>query len=181
MTFARRALLTVLTTLALATAAPGTFAEGHRHATMQVGHVLVIGKVVQKLNLATADLALLPQHTVTVTYKAGSGEQTHTFTGPTLLDVLNLAKPDFNPDIKNDKVRHYVTATASDGYQGLIAWGEIDLELEAKQILVAIIEDGVSLEDVGPTLVVPGDIRGSRYVSGITSLRLAAGPRRSQP
>ncbi len=177
MTLARR-LFTAWITASALLVSPTVMGERPQPSAAEPGRVLIVGKVVQRLNLGAADLAALPQHVVTVTYKSGSSEQTHTFSGPKLLDVLALAQPDFDADIKNDKIRHFVLATASDGYQGAVAWGEFDPELEAKTILVAIVEDGISLADIGPTLVVPGDIRGSRYVSGITSLRLAAGPYR---
>jgi hypothetical protein len=91
---------------------------------------------------------------------------------PLLLDVLNLAHPDFDPTIKNDFLAHVVTATGSDGYRATVAWGEFDPGFEAKQILVAITEDGAALGDAGPRLVVPGDMRGGRYVSDVVSLKL---------
>jgi hypothetical protein len=56
-----------------------------------------------------------------VTFQSGAGPQTHTYTGPVLLDVLNLAKPVFDPNIKNDKLRYAVTETGSDDYQVLVA------------------------------------------------------------
>src|SRR5215510_1788812 len=66
--------------------------------------VVVDGTVGHRLQLTTADLAGLPQHTITVSFLAGTELQTHTYTGPLLLDVLNLAQPRFNPKIKNDKL-----------------------------------------------------------------------------
>jgi hypothetical protein len=77
--------------------------------------------------------------------------------------------------IKNDQLRHYVTATGSDGYQALVAYGEIDPNFEAKNVLLAITPDGASLADAGPRLVVPGDKRGGRYVSNVVRVRLDRG------
>ncbi len=134
--------------------------------------VVVRGDVQQRLKLTADDLADLPQVTITVTFLSGTTPQTHTYTGPLLLTVINKAVPDFDPAIKNDKLAHVVTATGSDGYRATVAWGEFDPDFEAKQIVVAITEDGVALGDAGPRLVVPGDSRGGRSVSDVVNLKL---------
>jgi len=54
-----------------------------------------------------------------------------------LTDVLARAMPRFAPAIKNDKLRHYVCATATGGYQALLAYGEIDSSFGNKKILLA--------------------------------------------
>jgi hypothetical protein len=68
-----------------------------------------------------------------------------------------------------------VLATGSDGYQALVAYGEIDPGFGAKEVLLAISQDDVSLADAGPRLVVPGDKRGGRYVSNVVRVRLDRG------
>ena len=146
---------------------------------MPVGSFVVTGNVEQRLRLSVADLAAMPnQKTVEVTFRAGSGTEHRVFTGPLLLDVLARAVPQFDAAIKNDKLRHYVSATAGfDGYQALVAWGELDPSFENKQILLAVTQDGVSLADQGPRLVVPGDLAGGRYVTGVSRVRIGK-PRR---
>jgi len=139
------------------------------------GRFVVSGDVEHRLKLHVSDLVKLPQQMLTVSFLAGNGYQTHTYTGPLLLDVLNLAGPAFDPSIKNDKLRHYVVVTGSDGYQVVVAWGEFDPGFEAKQILLAATEDGGSLADTGPRLVVPADIHGGRYVTNVVSVRLRPG------
>jgi hypothetical protein len=137
------------------------------------GSFVVVGNVQHRLRLTVADLAAMPdQKTVDVTYKAGSGTEHRVFTGPLLLDVLAKAVPSFDPAIKNDKLRHYVSVTASDAYQALVAYGELDPSFENKQILLAVTQDGVSLADQGPRLVVPGDAAGGRYVTGVVKVKL---------
>jgi hypothetical protein len=42
-------------------------------------------------------------------------------------------------------------------------------------VLLAVGEDDRSLADEGPRLVVPGDIRGGRSVSGVVRVRLGVG------
>jgi hypothetical protein len=38
-----------------------------------------------------------------------------------------------------------------------VAWGEIDPDFANKSVLLAVTQDGQSLADTGPRLVVPGD------------------------
>ena len=112
-----------------------------------------------------------------MTYRAGSGSEHHVFTGPLLLDVLARAVPRFDPAIKNDKLRDYIPVTASDGYQALVAYGELDPSFENKRILLAVTQDGAPLADQGPRLVVPGDRAGGRYVTGVVRVTIDT-PRR---
>ncbi|WP_329100805.1 molybdopterin-dependent oxidoreductase [Micromonospora sp. NBC_01699] len=174
--------LTTVVTLggAAAHAAPTSTSGDTGTAGATVAHRLALrvdGAVGRRLHLSNADLARLPQRTITLTYQSGSGPQTHTYTGPLLLDVLNRAQPRFDPQIKNHKLRHVVTATGSDRYQAAFAWGEIDPDFEGKTVLVAITEDGQPTADGRPRVVVPGDRHGGRYVSSLVSLQLTA-PRR---
>lgn len=138
----------------------------------KVDRVVVRGTVAHRLKLTAADLAALPQHTQTVTFLAGSTPQTHTYSGPLLVDVLNAAGPTFDPAIKNDKLRHYASVIGSDGYAVTVAWGEIDPGFENKEVLVALTEDGVPLGDAGPRVTMPGDSRGGRYVSDVVTIDL---------
>ncbi len=140
------------------------------------GKVLLIGDVARPQILDVAGLRTLPSRTITVTFKAGNGTQTHTYVGPLLLDVLNQAGPLFDPTIKNDKLRHYVSVSATDGYRALVAYGEIDPGFENKDVLLATSEDGRSLATDGPRLVVPGDISGGRYVSNVNRVFLEKPP-----
>ncbi len=159
--------VTAVTLVSVGVGATPTDAGRHREDVM-----VVRGDVKKPLKLTAADIDALPPVTVTVTFQAGTTPQTHTYKGALLLDVMNLAQPGFDPDIKNDFLAHVVTATGSDGYRATVAWGEFDRGFEAKQILVATTEDGVPLGDAGPRLIVPGDIKGGRYVSDVVSLRL---------
>ena len=132
----------------------------------------VTGDVNNPLTLTTADLAKLPQHKVRVKFLSGSSKERHTYRGPYLYDVVTQAQPDFDPDIKNDKLRFYVSATGADGYAAIVSWGEIDPDFGARKILLAVSEDGRSLAADGPRLVVPRDKRGGRYVSNVISIRV---------
>jgi DMSO/TMAO reductase YedYZ molybdopterin-dependent catalytic subunit len=163
--------------VALATGIAGASGTPHIPALKQgaPGTFQIVGNVKQPLVLNTAVLSHLPSKTLDVTFRAGSSTESHTFTGPLLRDVLELAGPQFDPAIKNDKLNHYVSVRGSDGYQVLVAWGEIDPEFANQDILLAYTQDGTSLADEGPRLVVPGDGRGGRYVSGVVRVKLDRG------
>ncbi|HEX2301523.1 MAG TPA: molybdopterin-dependent oxidoreductase [Pseudonocardiaceae bacterium] len=136
------------------------------------GSFEVTGNVAHRLRLGVAGLQALPSRTVEVTFQSGTGVQRHVYTGPRLFDVLALAGARFDPQIKSDKLRHFVSVTASDGYRALVAYGEIDPDFEGKDVLLATTEDGRSLAAEGPRLVVPGDSHGGRYVTGVVRVFL---------
>lgn len=167
---------------ALATSVSGVLADDRskRAPRLPAGSIIVKGNVQQKLRLSVADLAAMPnQKTVMVTFNTMNGPRTNTYTGPLLLDVLNRARTRFDPAIKNDKLRHYVTATAGfDNYQALVAWGEFDPSFENKQLLLAVTKNGASLAAAGPELVVPGDAAGGRFVTGVSEVVLDKPDRR---
>lgn len=130
------------------------------------------GQVDERVRLRVDDLRSLPAQTVTVSFSSGSGSQTHTYTGPLLTDVLALAKPSLDPDVKNDALRFYASAIGSDGYAAIVSFGEIDAGFGARQVLLAYDEDGTDLCEAGPRLVVPGDIKGGRYVSNVVRVQV---------
>ncbi|MGH3695453.1 MAG: molybdopterin-dependent oxidoreductase [Pseudonocardiaceae bacterium] len=136
----------------------------------------MIGAVSRPQILSVADLEKLPQRTVEVTFQARGGTEKHTYTGPLLFDVLTQAGPRFDPEIRNDKLRHFISFSASDDYRVLVAWGEIDPGNESKEVLLATTEDGRSLAADGPRLVVPGDISGGRYIFNIVRVFLQKPP-----
>jgi hypothetical protein len=69
----------------------------------------------------------------------GRGQETHTFPGVRLYDLLLAASPQFAAAVKDDPINWYVNASAIDGYQAVIAWGEIDPQNEGKDVIVASI------------------------------------------
>src|SRR5262245_2780330 len=141
------------------------------------GTFSVTGRLQNKLTPSVDELANLglPIQEITVMFQSGRSIVTRTFPGPLLYDVIQYAQPILNDKNKNDQLRFYVSATGFDDYRAIVAWGEFDPGFEGKEILLAITEDGVSLADQGPRLVVPGDKRGGRYVTGIKTVRLERG------
>jgi DMSO/TMAO reductase YedYZ molybdopterin-dependent catalytic subunit len=166
-----------LTAFASASAVASTAAPSQLPTVgLPPGKFLLIGDVAKPQILDVAALQAMPSRTITVTFKAGSSTETHTYVGPRLVDVLAKAGPQFDPTIKNDKLRHFISVGASDGYRALVAYGEIDPNFENKDVLLATSEDGRSLAADGPRLVVPGDIAGGRYVTNIVRVFLQKPP-----
>jgi hypothetical protein len=134
------AIVAVAMVLVLAVSVSGVLAHDHGRRgprALPAGSFVVTGDVQQKLRLSVADLAAMSgQRRVDVTFHAGSSTEHHVYTGPLLLDVVTRASPRFDPAIKNDKLRHYVSVTASDAYRALVAYGEIDPGFEDEQVLL---------------------------------------------
>lgn len=143
------------------------------------------GAVTNPRTYTLADLQALPAVEVAVEFLTGTALQQRTYRGVLLYDLLQAAGPQFDPSRRNDQLRWYVTARATDAYEAVVAWGEFDPGFEAKQVLVAYEEDGQPLGDADgmARLVVPGDQRGGRYVSNLVAitLRPAAGQPLSEP
>src|SRR5215471_14140550 len=107
-----------------------------------------------------------------------------TYTGVSLYDLMTKeAEPLFSSTIKNPGLRYFVAVTGADGYEAIISWGDIDPNFGNRgDILIAYDErnDDVAgsafqpLDSTGPRLIVPGDVKGGRYVSCVRDLRLAS-------
>ena len=139
----------------------------------------VSGQVVAPGTFDATALAALPQSTQSVTYRAGSGTVSDTFTGPTLWGVLQAAGGiAADAAVKNGILRDYVVATGADGYKAVISAGEIAPKFGNKQDLVATSDTLNQLPNPSgfARVVATGDIAGGRYVSNLTDLSVQAAP-----
>jgi len=109
--------------------------------------------------LSAARLAGLPQQTLQVSFLAGSSAQQHTEIGPTLSTVLRAARIPFG-------LNTWVAAVGSDGYVATVTPAEAFVG--NRPLLISLNEDGQALPQ--PRLVVDGDVKGGRYVSGVVDL-----------
>jgi molybdate transport system substrate-binding protein len=135
--------------------------------------VALTGLVGTPRSFTMDDLKQLPAETVNVSFQAGQGTTTASFTGTRLLNVFDAAGGAKLPnDTNNAKLRTTVMVTGADGYQVALGWGELDPEFGAAPILLAYAQDGKPLGDKQgmARLVVPGDKRGGRYVSTVKSI-----------
>jgi hypothetical protein len=168
-----RSVVALFLVIALVLPAPA-LAGAKKPFERPVGSVVITGELEDRVFLTFEQFEALPltSHNVSVMFQAGQAMEQHTFTGFLLFDVLSILKPQFDPEVKNDRLRFYVSATGTDDYQAIVAWGELDPGFENKPILLAVTQDGKSLAAEGIRLVVPDDIRGGRYVSLIDTVRL---------
>src|SRR5262245_42410121 len=90
--------------------------------------VSVDGAVDLPRGYSLADLQALPSQEATVEFRAGNSSERHTYRGVLLVDLLTDAHPMFGP--RNDKLRWYVSVDATDDYEVVLAWAEIDPEFE---------------------------------------------------
>ncbi|MET7997210.1 hypothetical protein ABZU76_40675 [Amycolatopsis sp. NPDC005232] len=104
-------------------------------------------------------LAHLPRRTVTARFGSDAGQQTHTESGPSFSLVLLLA----GVLPTSDKT---VVAVGSDGYGAAVTLAEASVG--GRPLLLSTVEDGKALDL--PRLVPLGDVKGGRYVSGVTAL-----------
>ena len=140
------------------------------HADPAMGAVSVTGAVHHPTTLTLDGLRALPSQPQTVTFNSSEGPQVHTYVGAPLVDIVTAADPNVDLARKHPLLAVAVVATGADGYSAVISWGELSPELAGTPVLVAYVEDGQPLDR--PTLVVPGDVEGARYVSELTELRV---------
>ncbi|MBL8119851.1 MAG: molybdopterin-dependent oxidoreductase, partial [Anaerolineae bacterium] len=142
------------------------------------GQPTVDGQVLNPLTLSREILQRdFTSQIIDVTYRSGEDTVSATFTGVPLWSIISAAQPNLNADRSNDKLSMFIVVTGSDGYQAVIAWGEIDPEFGAQPILLAYQQDGEPIGETGTLrLVVPGDGRGGRYVSDVVNISLRDAP-----
>jgi hypothetical protein len=114
--------------------------------------------------LSASTLASLPAKTLQVSFLAGTASQQHTEIGPTLRAVLRAAH------IRSD-LNTWVAAVGSDGYVAIVTPAEA--RIGNRPLLVSLNEDGQPLAQ--PRLIVDGDVKGGRYVSGVDDLVIGEG------
>lgn len=142
-------------------------------AAAQRSEVELAGLLERPAKLSLTDLQRFAAETLTVSFLSGQGLEQHTYKGVRLAALLQQAGLKLE-NRKNDKLRKLVLATAKDGYTVIFSWAELDPEFGAQPVLLAWEEDGKPLQgERGPfRLVVPGDKRGGRYVSGVIRLEV---------
>lgn len=157
----------VLLVLALASAVSGQGAPRPTSPSFTLG-----GQIANPRSYTPEDVKALSAKEVTLEYTAANQPQKHSFRGVPLWDLISSAKPQFEPNTKNDSLRWVVQATGSDGYTASFALGELDPNFGNKGVLVAFEQDGQPLppEDGLLRLVVPGDLKGGRFVSALVTV-----------
>lgn len=111
------------------------------------------------VTLSAGFLARLPAQTLTVSFQGPSGTQTHTETGPPLLEVLVAARQ--WPGLSTA-----VVAVGTDDYAAAVTPAEA--YVGGRPLLLSLTENGAALAQ--PRLVTDGDVKGGRYVSDVDVL-----------
>ena len=136
------------------------------------GDVRLSGAIGEPRTWSVDGLATLPLQTQEVSFLGEGMQKTIRGRGVPLLDLLQRAKPKFDPKKKRDLLRYAVLVHATDGYAAAISWGEIDPDFAAKPVLVTVEENDKRLSR--PGLIVPGDKHGGRHVYDIDRITLVA-------
>jgi DMSO/TMAO reductase YedYZ molybdopterin-dependent catalytic subunit len=120
------------------------------------------------VTLTAADLAAMPQRTVT----ASSHDQTGTYRGVPLRDILTKAGVPAGADLRGPALATYVVVTGADGYRAVFALAELDPLFTDRVVLLALQKDGGALaENARPfQVIVPGELRPARWVRQVVSM-----------
>lgn len=139
-------------------------------APVPAGSLRIDGAVRTPATLDAAALAAMPQTEVVVSFGSAQGQQTHRERGVPLAALLPTTALTTDPARKNDQLTFGVVGVGADGYQALVSYGEASPDFGNRGVLVSLTEDGAPLPR--PRLVVPGDVKGGRYVSDLTTLHV---------
>lgn len=129
-----------------------------------------IGAAGPSFAASAADLALLPQHTISVTDHGASVS----FQGVLLGDLLAKVPTPTGERYHKTAASHYMVAEGHDGYRAVFSWAELDPSFLDKAVYVATQRDGKPLAaNDGPfELIVPGEKRNARWVRQLSRLRI---------
>ncbi|MGH3493801.1 MAG: hypothetical protein ACRDRL_33545 [Sciscionella sp.] len=134
------------------------------------GMLRINGAVRHQETIGSGQLAALGTRTIMVSYGTHKGVSHHTETGVPLSVLLDKVGLSTDPSRKNDALTFAVLAVGADGYRAVVSYGEVAPEFGNRNILIALTQDGKKL--ARPRLIVPGDVKGGRYVSDLVALHI---------
>ncbi|MFI4973703.1 MAG: molybdopterin-dependent oxidoreductase [Caulobacterales bacterium] len=129
-------------------------------AALAADAVAISGPDGAAVTLSAADMAALPQLSVTVVQHGA----THTYEGPRLSVLLAKVGAPLGEALKGPEMSDVVLVTARDGYRVSLGLAEADPATHASAVILADRMDGAPIgEAQGPfRLVVEGDLRPAR-------------------
>lgn len=134
---------------------------------IEPGTVFLEGLVSHPQTLTRSSLESFPKHTVTVTFQTGHGEQTGTYTGALLWDVLKSAA--IIDRGKGSMLQRTISIEGRDGYVVVISLSEIDPDYGNHNALLAYDRAGTAAQ-AGVRLILPRDRRGGRAVNDMAKI-----------
>jgi hypothetical protein len=141
--------------------------------TADAPQAVLDGLVQHAVTITPETLKAGPPSTVHISYLTRNGPEEADFAGVSLWDLLNHAGFGEAAGDRKARARHYLVVTGRDGYQVVIALGEIDPDFEGKTALIAISRNDAPLPPRdGLRLVVPGDKHGGRAVYDVAHIEL---------
>jgi hypothetical protein len=128
----------------------------------------------EPIRLTLAELKSMTHVTVTVHNSHSNADET--YSGVRLVDLLTKAGGPSGNDLRGKALAQYIVASGSDGYQTVLAIGEIDPAFHPGEVMVADTMDGKALDShSGPLkLVVSEDKHPARSVRNLTEVELKA-------
>jgi hypothetical protein len=163
-------------TLTFAVLAAVAFGAGLvAQATQTATETLVVsGAVKTPLTLTAADLAQMPQTTITVTE---DGTDVH-YGGVLLADILKRAGAPMGAALRGKALAGYLLCEAKDGYRVVFALAEFDPDFSDNPIIVADTRGGKPLFDYqGPfRIMAPRDKKAARGIRMLTKLTVVQLP-----
>jgi hypothetical protein len=124
--------------------------------------------------LSRADLEALPH----VKRQASAHDVSATFEGVLLRAVLEKAGVGFGETLRGKRLASCLLAEAADGYRVVIALPEMDPAFTDKQIILAFLKDGKTLDEKeGPyRIVIPDEKRPARWIRQLITLKIVNVP-----
>jgi hypothetical protein len=113
---------------------------------------------------------------MTVTVHNSHTNADENYSGVRLADLLTKMGAPLGNELHGEALANYIVASGSDGYQAVLAIGEVDPSFHPGEVLVADAMDGKPLDaHSGPfKLVVTEDKRPARSVRNLTTIELKA-------
>jgi len=122
--------------------------------------------------LSPSELKAMPH--ITVTVHSSHNHANETYSGVRLADLLTKMGAPLGSELHGEALANYIVASGSDGYQAVLALGEVDPSFHPGEVIVADAMDGKPLDaHSGPfKLVVTEDKRPARSVRNLTTIEL---------
>ena len=161
----RRLIVIALITLLATVSAVKTKAQT-KDASVKIG-----GEVANSYELKLSEIQQFKQYEVKRKDKDGSD---HSYTGPSVYDILQKAGATFGKDLRGENLTKYVLIDASDGYQVMFALAELDRGFTDRQIILATTMDGKALDPRdGPfRVIVQDEKKPARCIKQVIAIRV---------